>query len=135
MDDQNEAWRRLTDARLRYLEAAVKPQRIRRGVKGQPLPPLAYEPGDRFPLTRWLSVRLDAMELLLRLLLDADEERADEDLSCASLEELMTPTLAELEAWTDEQIEPDLHHRETMAAILFARVIMTENPAWPLSGQ
>lgn len=132
MEDQNEAWKRQTEARLWYLEDAVKPQRIRRAVNGKPLPPPAYEPGERFPLTKWLMVRLDALEVLLRVLLDADAARSEDQLDCSTLEDLMRPTLEELEAWSERQMEPPIEIREAMAAVLFARVVMLEDPTWPL---
>lgn len=132
MDDQTEAWRRLTDARLRALEEAVKPAPVRRGVSGRPLVPLPYEPGDRVPLTKWLEVRLMALELLLRLLLDVDRDRAD-DLDVDGLEEGIDKQLSSMERWVRLQIEPDIGRRETMAMILLARVILTEAHTWPLA--
>ena len=131
MDDQHEAWRRMTDARLRYLEMAVSPPRVRLARSGRPRPPEPYEPGDRQPLTRWLEVRVLAIELLLRLLLDADSSRADE-LDVHPLEDAMNATLWELDSWSQAQVEPDVSRRETMAVILLARVILMETPTWPL---
>ena len=44
MDDQNEAWRRLTDARLKILEQAIEPPRVRRTRAGKPVNPHPWEP-------------------------------------------------------------------------------------------
>jgi hypothetical protein len=131
MDDQNQAWRRLTDARLEHLEAAVKPGRIRRTRDGRELKPLPSEPGDRVPLPRWLEIRQMSLELLLRLILDADRDRADE-LDVDGLEDGIETDLGKLERWSRLQIEPDIGRRETMAMILLARVILTEGHTWPL---
>lgn len=135
MEDQYEAWKRQTEARLWYLEDAVKPQRIRRAVNGKPLPPPAYEPGERFPLTKWLMVRLDALEVLLRVLLDADAARSEDQLDCSTLEDLMRPALERLEEWSERQVEPSIEIRQTMAAVLFARVVILEDPTWPLNDE
>lgn len=131
MDDQNEAWRRLTDARLSELEAAVRPRRVRRNAKGRAIRPLPYEPGDRKPLTKWMEVRILAIEMLLRLWLDADAGRA-EDLDVDPYEVLIESELDRLEAWAAAQLEPDLGRRETMAMIVQARVILMETHTWPL---
>lgn len=131
MDDQNEAWRRLTDARLRTLEAAISPRRIRRDRKGRPLPGAPYEPGDRRPLTKWLELRVLAIEMLLRLLLDADLNRSWE-MDVDGLEPLIDVDLAKLDAWGRRQVEPDFQRRETIATILQARVILMEAHTWPL---
>jgi len=131
MDDQNEAWRRLTDARLKYLEAAVQPSRVRRRKDGRPLPPLAYEPGDRLPLTRWLEIRLMSLELLFQLLLSADRHRAD-DLDVDPIECLIELDLDRMDTWSEQQIEPDLPRRETIAMIFLARIILMEAHTWPL---
>lgn len=131
MDDQNEAWRRLTDARLKTLEAAVQPRRIRRTRKGLPLPAPQYEPGDRKPLTKWLELRVLAIELLLRLILDADEGRAG-DLDVEGLEGLLEEDLSRLETWSEQQIEPDSARQETITMIFQARIILLEAHTWPL---
>lgn len=131
VDDQNEAWRRLTEARLKTLEAAVQPRRVRRRRDGKPLPALPYEPGDRKPLTNWLEIRLLAHEMLLRILLDVDRDRSDEEGICV-LEDLMDEQLDTLDDWSGRQLEPDLSRRETMAVILHARLILMEMPTWPL---
>lgn len=131
MDDQNEAWRRMTDARLRYLEAAVSPPRVRLARNGRPKPPDPYEPGDRLPLTRWLELRLLSMELLFRLVLDAEREQAEE-LDIVSLEDAIEAPLTEMEGWARVQVEPDLERRETMAMILIARAVLMETHTWPL---
>lgn len=131
MDDQNEAWRRLTDARLKGLEAAVMPRRVRRKVDGKPLPPLPYEPGDRKPLTRWMELRILAIEMILRIWLDADEARAEE-IDCESYERLIDNELDRLDTWSRLQVEPSLGNREAMAMIEQARVILMETHTWPL---
>ena len=131
MDDQNEAWRRLTDARLMELESAVQVRRVRRNAKGKPVRPLPYEPGDRKPLTRWMELRILAIEMLLRISLDADVGRA-EDLDLDPMEVLIDAQLDKLEAWSRLQIEPDLGRRETMAMIEQARIILMEMHTWPL---
>lgn len=131
IDDQNEAWRRLTDARLKTLESAVMPRRVRRKMDGKPLPGAAYEPGDRRPLTKWLELRVLAIELLLRIWLDADAGRA-EDLDVDPYEVLIDAELDKLERWSRMQTEPDFGRREAMAMILQARVILLETHSWPL---
>lgn len=131
MEDQNEAWRRMTDARLLNLEAAVRPPRVRLARSGRPMQPLPYEPGDRKPLPQWLEVRQLGLELLLRLILDADQQRADE-LDVISLEDAIERPLVELEKWALRQLEPDIGRRETAAMILLARVILGESHTWPL---
>ena len=131
MDDQNEAWRRLADARLKTLEAAVLPRRVRRKMDGKPLPALPYEPGDRRPLTKWLELRVLAIEMILRIWLDADEGRA-EDLDVDPYEVLIESELARLEVWSRGQLEPSMGNREAMAMIEQARVILMETHTWPL---
>ena len=131
MQDQHDAWKRMTDARLRNLEAAVNPPKIRLAKGGRPKPPDPYEPGERLPLTRWLEVRVLAMELLVRLLLEADESRSY-DLDVESLEDLVQYPLRQLEGWVRQQVEPDISRRETMAMILLARTILDEDHVWPL---
>lgn len=131
MDDQNEAWRRLTDARLLELEAAVQSRRVRRNAQGKPIRPLPYEPGDRKPLTKWMELRILAIEMLLRIWLDADAGRA-EDLDVDPPEVLIDAELDRLENWSRSQLEPDLGRRETMAMIEQARVILMETHTWPL---
>lgn len=131
MDDQNEAWRRLTDARLSTLETAVQPRRVRRRMDGKPHPALPYEPGDRKPLTRWMELRILAIEMLLRLLLDTDASRAD-DLDVDPYEVLIDAELEKMDAWSREQFEPDMGRREAMAMIQQARVILMETHTWPL---
>lgn len=131
MDDQNEAWRRLTDARLKTLEAAVMPRRVRRKMDGKPLPALSYEPGDRRPLTKWLELRILALEMILRLWLDADVARADE-VDCETYETLISGELDLMEVWSRSQVEPDFGRREAMAMIQQARAILTETHTWPL---
>ena len=126
MQDQHDAWQRMTDARLRNLEAAVNPPKIRLAKGGRPRPPDPYEPGERLPLTRWLEVRVLAMELLVRLLLEADESRSY-DLDVESLEDLVQYPLRQLEGWVRRQVEPDISRRETMAMILLARTILDED--------
>lgn len=132
MDDQNEAWRRLTDARLQALEHAVVPRRIRRDKKGKPLKPLPYEPGERVPLTKWLELRIHALEMLLRLLLDADRYRSP-DLDAEDLETLITHDLNVMQVWTARQIEPDIIRREAIAMIEQAEIILMEGHTWPLT--
>lgn len=131
MDDQHEAWKRMTDARLRYLEMSVSPPRIRLARSGRPKPPDPYEPGDRQPLTRWLEVRVMAIELVLRMMFDADEDRAEE-IDVEPLEHRMELTLSQLEKWCAQQIEPDERRRETIAMIRLARAVMSEAHTWPL---
>ena len=131
IDDQNEAWRRLTDARLKTLESAVMPRRVRRKMDGKPLTAMPYEPGDRKPLTKWLELRLLAIEMILRIWLDADEMRA-EDLDVESYERLIDNELDRLDAWSRMQAEPNFGRRETMAMIQQARVILMETHTWPL---
>lgn len=131
MDDQHEAWKRMTDARLRYLEQAVSPPRVRLARNGRPKPPDPYEPGERLPLTRWLELRLLSMELLFRLVLDAEREQAAE-LDIVSLEDAIEAPLTEMEGWARAQVEPDLERRETMAMILIARAVLMESHTWPL---
>ena len=131
MQDQHDAWQRMTDARLRNLDAAVNPPKIRLAKGGRPRPPDPYEPGERLPLTRWLEVRVLAMELLVRLLLEADESRSY-DLDVESLEDLVQYPLRQLEGWVRRQVEPDISRRETMAMILLARTILDEDHIWPL---
>lgn len=131
IDDQNEAWRRLTDARLKTLEAAVVPRRVRRKMDGKPLPGAAFEPGDRRPLTKWLELRVLAIELILRIWLDADENRA-EDLDVDPMELQIDAELDKLDRWSRMQLEPDFGRRETMEMILQARVILMETHSWPL---
>lgn len=121
----------MTDARLRYLEQAVNPPRVRLARNGRPKPPDPYEPGDRLPLTKWLEIRLLSMELLLRLVLDAERAQADE-LDIISLEEAIETPLSEMEAWARAQVEPDVQRRETMAMILIARAVLMESHTWPL---
>ena len=132
MQDQHDAWKRMTDARLRNLEVAVNPPKVRLAKSGRPLPPVPYEPGERIPMTRWLEARMLAMELLVRLLLEADESRSY-DLDVESLEDLVQYPLRQLEGWARRQVEPDISRRETMAMILLARVILDEDHAWPLA--
>ena len=132
MQDQHDAWKRMTDARLRNLEAAVNPPKIRLAKGGRPRAPDPYEPGERLPLTRWLEVRVLAMELLVRLLLEADESRSY-DLDVESLEDLVQYPLRQLEGWVRAQVEPDISRRETMAMILLARTILDEDHTWPLA--
>lgn len=131
MDDQNEAWRRLTDARLKALEAAVQPARIRRRKDGRPLPPPAYEPGERRPLTKWLELRVLSLELLFQLLLAADRHRAD-DLDVDPIECLIELDLSRMDTWAEQQLEPDLDRRETIAMIFLAKIILMEAHTWPL---
>ena len=131
MDDQNEAWRRLTDARLKTLESAVMPRRVRRKMDGKPLPALPYEPGDRRPLTKWMELRILAIEMILRIWLDADEARAEE-IDCESYERLIDNELDRLDTWSRMQFEPSMGNRETMAMIEQARVILMETHTWPL---
>lgn len=131
MDDQNEAWRRLTDARLKALEAAVQPARIRRRKDGRPLPPLAYEPGERRPLTKWLELRVLSLELLFQLLLSADRHRAD-DLDVDPIECLIELDLSRMDTWAEQQLEPDIDRRETIAMIFLAKIILMEAHTWPL---
>lgn len=131
VDDQNEAWRRLTDARLQNLERAVQPARIRRGRKGKPLPPLPYEPGDRLPLTKWLELRQLATEMLLQLLLAADRLRADE-LDVPPIEDEVEIDLGRMDEFLSRKLEPDIVERETIAMILQARIILMESHTWPL---
>lgn len=131
--EPDDAWKRLTDARLKMLEVAVNPPRIRRSRSGVPMHPVPYEPGDRQPLTKYLAVRLFAVELLLRLMLDADERRAEvEEWEHGGLEDLIEPELARLEMWSQLEIEPDIERRETQAMIQLVRVILTEAHTWPL---
>lgn len=132
MDDQNEAWRRLTEARLKTLEAAVQTRPIRRRRDGRPLPAIRYEPGDRKPLTQWLEMRVQAIELLLRLMLDADQTRADE-LDLENLEEMIEAQLDRMEIWSRVQLEPDSERRQTMAMIFQAQIILLESYTWPLA--
>lgn len=132
MDDQNEAWRRLTDARLKTLEDAVRPRRIRRKADGRPLPAMPYRPGDRKPLTRWLELRVLAIEMLLQLIFAADRIRADE-LDVHPLEEGVEGDLERMARWSEQQIEPDLAHQEAIAMVLEARVILMETHTWPLA--
>lgn len=132
MDDQNEAWRRLTDARLKTLEAAVQTRRIRRRADGRPLPALPYQPGDRKPLTKWLELRVLAIELIIQLILAADKYRADE-LDVHSLEAEVDTDLWRMDAWAAEQVEPDAGRQETIAMIMEARVILMEAHTWPLA--
>ena len=131
MEDQNEAWQRLTDARLQVLERAVKPGRIRRSRSGRPLSPLPYEPGDRKPLPQWLEIRLFGVEMLLRILLDVDSSRA-EDLDVDPYAVLLDAELDKLDTWSRSQIEPDILIRQTMAIIEEARIILMETHTWPL---
>ena len=131
MQDQHDAWQRMTDARLRNLEAAVNPPKLRLAKGGRPKPPDPYEPGERLPLTRWLEVRMLGMELLVRLLLEADEGRSY-DLDVESLEDLVQYPLRQLEGWVRAQVEPDISRRETMAMILLARTLLDEDHTWPL---
>lgn len=121
----------MTDARLRYLEQAVSPPRVRLARNGRPKPPDPYEPGERLPLTRWLELRLLSMELLFRLVLDAEREQAAE-LDIVSLEDAIEAPLTEMEGWARAQVEPDLERRETMAMILIARAVLMESHTWPL---
>ena len=72
-----------------------------------------------------------AMELLVRLLLDADESRSC-DLDVESLEDLIQYPMRQLEGWVRRQVEPDISRRETMAMILLARAILDEDHIWPL---
>jgi hypothetical protein len=134
MDDQNEAWRRLTDARLKTLEAAIRPARIRRLADGRPQPPPAYEPGDMRPLTKWLELRLFAIELVIQLVLQADDARSDEE-GVTPLEASVSAWLGEMARWSDRQFEPDLGTRVMMAMIEEARVILLETHTWPLAEQ
>lgn len=131
MDDQNEAWRRLMDARVKALEDAVQPSRIRRRRNGRPLPPLIYEPGDRRPLTKWLELRILAMELLFQLVLVADRARADE-LDVEDLEGPVTRDLQRMGAWLVKRLEPDIIARETLGMIEQAQIILMEAHTWPL---
>jgi hypothetical protein len=131
MDDQNGAWQRLTDARLAELEAAVQPRRVRRNAKGIPMRPLPYEPGDRTPLPRWTAVRLMAVEVLLRLMLDADASRAD-DMDVEELEDLMRLKLDRLHLWSRTRVEPDILNRELIAAFDMAEAVLTEAYTHPL---
>ena len=108
------------DARLMELEAAVQVRRVRRNAKGRPIRPLPVEPGDRKPLTKWMELRLLAIEMLLRLWLDADASRAD-DLDVDPYEVLIENELDKLGAWSRSQIEPEQ-----------ARVILMETHTWPL---
>ena len=121
----------MTDARLRYLEQAVSPPRVRLARNGRPKPPDPYEPGDRLPLTKWLEIRMLSIELLFRLVLDAERNQADElDILC--LEDAIEAPLSEMEAWARAQVEPSLERRETMAMILIARAVLMETHTWPL---
>jgi len=131
MDDQNEAWRRLTDARLKALEAAVEPARIRRKKDGRPLAPWPYEPGERKPLTKWLELRLLSLEMLFQLMLAADRHRAD-DLDVDPIECLIELDLDRMDTWAEQQLEPDLSRRETIAMIFLAKIILMEAHTWPL---
>ena len=119
------------EARLRYLEVAVTPPKVRLSRNGRPKPPEPYEPGDRLPLTKWLEIRLLSVELLLRLMLDAEREQADQ-LDVVALEDAIETPLTEMEAWSRMQVEPNIERRETMAMVLIARAILMETHTWPL---
>lgn len=107
------------------------PPRVRLSRNGRPKPPEPYEPGDRLPLTKWLEIRLLSVELLLRLMLDAEREQADQ-LDVVALEDAIEAPLTEMEAWARAQVEPSIERRETMAMILIARAILMETHTWPL---
>lgn len=132
MDDQNEAWRRLTDARLSTIEAAVRPRPIRRLKNGQPRPAYPYEPGDMKPLTKWLELRVIALELLIQLILQADDARSDDE-GVTPLETSVSIWLAQMSRWSERQVEPDMSGRETIAMIEEARIILLETHTWLLS--
>lgn len=131
MDDKEDPWRRLVDARLSNLERALRMPRLRRAKSGRPLPAHPYEPGDREPLTRWLEVRMTSIEMLLRLILNADSDRADE-LDIEPLETRVDFDLGQLWRWAESVVEPDMEKREAIAVILLARTILAEVHEWPL---
>jgi|GEM_PF-4839133 len=72
-----------------------------------------------------------AIELVLRMMFDADEDRAKE-IDVEPLEHRMELTLSQLEKWCEQQIEPDERRRETIAMIRLARAVMSEAHTWPL---
>lgn len=100
-------------------------------ANGKPMPAIPYEPGDRKPLTKWLELRVLAIEMLIQLILAADRMRAD-DLDVDPLSDGVDVEIERLELWAGRQIEPDVARRETIAMILQARVILMETHTWPL---
>lgn len=109
----------------------MKPRPIRRRKDGRPQRPPAYEPGDRRPLTKWLELRLLAMELLFQLMLSADRERSDE-LDVEDLEGLIQFNLNRMGEWLEQKLEPDFIAREALAMIEQAQIILLEAHTWPL---
>lgn len=95
------------------------------------MPPPAYEPGDRRPLTKWLELRMLAMELLFQLMLSADRERSDE-LDVEEIEGLIQFNLNRMGEWLEKQLEPDFIAREAIAMIEQAQIILLEAHTWPL---
>ena len=101
MDAQTTARLRLMDARLVALEMAVLPRPIKRTIGGLPLPPDPWEPGELIPKTDWVCLRVNAIEMVLRWILDLEEERALDD-GDVPLKEMVEERLGEAEGIADE---------------------------------
>lgn len=83
------------------------------------------------PLTKWLELRVIALELLIQLILQADDARSDDE-GVTPLETSVSVWLAQMSRWSERQVEPDMSVRETIAMIEEARIILLETHTWPL---
>lgn len=127
MDAQTTARLRLIDARLIALEMAVLPKPIKRTIGGLPLPPDPWEPGDVLPRTDWVCLRVNAIEMVLRWILDLEEERALDD-GDVPLKELVEERLGMAEGIVAEaDVGANFEERLSSAAVRQAGEVLSRD--------